>query len=70
MHKKNLPPDRILSYFQRESKVLAIITASGLIYNLGLLAGPWFEGHMAEDLSFAYPGEAPLFSGLSFTLRL
>ena len=23
----------------------------------------------AEDLSFAYPGEAPLFSGLSFTLR-
>lgn len=23
----------------------------------------------AENLSFAYPGEAPLFSGLSFTLR-
>lgn len=50
MHKKNLPPDRILSYFQRESKVLAIITASGLVYNLGLLAGPWFEGRMAETL--------------------
>lgn len=50
MHKKNLPPDRILSYFQRESKVLAIITTSGLVYNLGLLAGPWFEGRMAETL--------------------
>lgn len=52
MHKKNLPPDRILSYFQRESKVLAIITASGLVYNLGLLAGPWFEGRMAETLVY------------------
>lgn len=30
--------------------MLAIITASGLIYNLGLLAGPWFEGRMAETL--------------------
>ena len=50
MHKKNLPPDRILSYFQREARVLAVITVSGLIYNLGLLAGPWFEGRMAETL--------------------
>lgn len=31
MHKKNLPPDRILSYFQRESKVLAIIAAIALV---------------------------------------
>ena len=29
---------------------MAVITASGLIYNLGLLAGPWFEGRMAETL--------------------
>ena len=50
MPKKSLPPDRILSYFQTEGKVLAIITASGLVYNLGLLAGPWFEGRMAETL--------------------
>lgn len=50
MHKKNLPPDRILSYFQREARGLAVITVSGLIYNLGLLAGPWFEGRMAETL--------------------
>ncbi len=34
MHKKNLPPDRILSYFQRESKVLAIITAIALVYGM------------------------------------
>ena len=29
---------------------MAVITVSGLIYNLGLLAGPWFEGRMAETL--------------------
>ena len=50
MGKKQFQPDRILSYFQAEAKVLAVIAASGLIYNLGLLAGPWFEGKMAETL--------------------
>ena len=50
MGKKTFQPHRILSYFHTEGKVLAIITASGLVYNLGLLAGPWFEGRMAETL--------------------
>ena len=50
MGKKTFQPDRILSYFHTEGKVLAIITISGLVYNLGLLAGPWFEGRMAETL--------------------
>ena len=42
--------DRILSYFRVEWKVLFAVTVSGLIYNLGLLAGPWFEGQMTECL--------------------
>ena len=42
--------DRIRSYFQREWKVLLAVTVSGLIYNLGLLAGPWFEGQMTGCL--------------------
>ena len=42
--------DRVLSYFQAEWKVLLAVTVSGLIYNLGLLAGPWFEGKMAACL--------------------
>ena len=37
-------PDSIFSYFRTEWKVLLAVTVSGLIYNLGLLAGPWFEG--------------------------
>ena len=42
--------DRIRSYFQKEWKVLLAVTVSGLIYNLGLLAGPWFEGQMTGCL--------------------
>ena len=42
--------DRILSYFQKEWAVLLAVTISGLIYNLGLLAGPWFEGKMTGYL--------------------
>ena len=47
---KGFHPDRILSYFRKEWKVLIVITVSGLIYNLGLLAGPWFEGRMTGCL--------------------
>lgn len=48
---KNFQPDRILSYFREEWFVLTIVTISGLIYNLGLLAGPWFEGKLAGCLA-------------------
>ena len=47
---KTFKADRILSYFKEEWKVLLIITVSGVIYNLGLLFGPWFEGKMAGCL--------------------
>lgn len=55
MKKQNLrengfEADRIVSYFKAEWKVLAAVTVSGLIYNLGLLAGPWFEGRMTGCL--------------------
>lgn len=42
--------DNIFSYFISEWKVLLFITLTGLIYNIGLLAGPWFEGQMAQCL--------------------
>lgn len=48
--RKSFQPDRVLSYFREEWKVLVVITVSGLIYNLGLLAGPWFEGKMTGCL--------------------
>lgn len=43
-------PDRVLSYFRAEWRVLLAVTVSGLIYNIGLLAGPWFEGRMTGCL--------------------
>lgn len=50
MEKKNFRPDRILAYFQVEWKTLIWITISGLIYNLGFMAGPWSEGKMVGCL--------------------
>ena len=44
-------PDRIGSYFRMEWLTLTFVTVSGLIYNLGLLAGPWFEGKLAQCLA-------------------
>ena len=44
-------PDRIGSYFRMEWLPLAFVTLSGLIYNVGLLAGPWFEGRLAQCLA-------------------
>ena len=43
-------PDRVLSYFENQRSVLAVVTVSGLIYNLGLVVGPWFEGQLAQCL--------------------
>lgn len=47
---KKFRPNRILLYFKAEWVVLFIVTVSGLIYNVGLLAGPWFEGRMTGCL--------------------
>lgn len=51
-------PDRISSYFKAEWVVLFVISVSGLIYNLGLLAGPWFEGKMTGCLVDILGGKA------------
>ena len=44
-------PDRIGSYFRMEWLPLVLVTVSGLFYNVGLLAGPWFEGRLAQCLT-------------------
>ena len=43
-------PDRISTYFKAEVPVLVIVTISGLIYNVGMLAGPYYEGQLAQCL--------------------
>ena len=48
---KKFCPDRVLSYFRLEWLPLAFVTLSGLVYNIGLLATPWFEGRLAQCLA-------------------
>ena len=63
MKDKAFQSDRVLSYFRAEWKVLLAVTVSGLIYNLGLLARPWFEGQMTGYLVKILNG-AGTFSGM------
>lgn len=57
-------PNRIISYFQTEWAVLLAVTASGIFYNIGLLAGPWFEGHLAQCLLDIFSGRRKFYDML------
>ena len=57
-HEQTFQPDRIRSYFCVEWLPLALVTLSGLLYNVGLLAGPWFEGRLAQCLADILGGSA------------
>ena len=48
---KAFAPGRISSYFRAEWVSLTFVTLSGLLYNVGLLATPWFEGRLAQRLA-------------------
>ncbi|MCH1942116.1 ABC transporter ATP-binding protein [Holdemania massiliensis] len=48
--KVNRRPDRLSTYFLSNSAVLAGIALSGILYNVGLTAGPFFEGQLAQCL--------------------
>jgi len=49
--KHEFRPDSIGAYFRAEWLPLTFVTLSGLVYNIGLLAGPWYEGKLAQCLS-------------------
>ena len=57
-NKPAFSPDRVGSYFRMEWRALALVTVSGLIYNVGLLAGSWFEGRLAQCLADILGGSA------------
>lgn len=56
-------PNRVLPYFKAEWRALLIVTVSGLIYNIGLLTEPWFEGTMTGYLVEILKGTGQ-FSGM------
>lgn len=43
-------PERIRSYFRLETRTLVLVTVSGILYNVGMIAGPYFEGQLAQCL--------------------
>lgn len=55
---KTFHPNRISSYFKAEIPLLLIITASGLVYNIGMTAGPYYEGRLAQCLYDILGGRA------------
>lgn len=48
--------NRLSFYILKEKKPLALLTITGLIYNLGLTAGPYFEGQLVQCLKNIYEG--------------
>lgn len=43
-------PGKLKTYLKHERGILVLITITGILYNIGMSAGPWFEGKMAQTL--------------------
>lgn len=51
-------PGRIFSYFKQEKGILLVVTVTGILYNLGMGAGPYFEGRLVQCLYDIFQGRA------------
>ena len=50
MKNRAFRPNRVADYFLKEWRVLLAVSLSGIVYNVGLIATPWFEGAMTGKL--------------------
>ena len=53
---KQSGPGSVSYYFYHEKKFLLIVTLSGILYNVGMIAGPWFDGQLAQYLYDIFGG--------------
>lgn len=53
---KRLGPGSVRYYFYHEKKLLLIVTLSGILYNVGMIAAPWFDGQLAQCLYEIFAG--------------
>ncbi len=44
-------PERLTSYFRLSLPLMIMISISGILYNLGMLANPYFEGLLVDTIS-------------------
>ena len=42
--------DQIGYYFNKEKRLLLVVTVTGILYNAGMVAGSWFEGQVVQYL--------------------
>ena len=61
-------PDHIGSYFRLEAGPLLLVTVSGILYNLGMLAGPYFEGQLVQRLLDIIRGDKTFVSMVTLAL--
>lgn len=61
-------PHRILSYFKLELWPLTLVTISGVLYNIGMVAGPYFEGRLAQCLFDIMKGNQVLSAMVSLAI--
>ena len=50
----NMNKQKISYYFLSNKIIIIIITITGIIYNIGLLAGPLLEGYMVQNIYDIY----------------
>lgn len=67
-NKKIQKPDRISTYYKCEWIPLTLVTISGIIYNVGMIAGPYFEGRMVQKLFDIMSGTAVVASMIRLVL--
>lgn len=59
---------KIKTYFLLEWKTLLLVGISGILYNIGMTAGPYFEGQLAQRLFDVLQGKKTLNDMLSLAL--
>jgi len=52
--------DDLRTYLRHEKTNLILITITGLLYNIGMTAGPWFEGQLVQTLADILAGSKVL----------
>lgn len=64
---KEYDPGKITSYCRKEAGLLAAVSVTGVLYNVGMAAGPWFEGQLVQRLVEILGGqkEAAAMAGLA-----
>ena len=60
---KQRDPQELSTWFAKEWRLLAAVSITGVIYNVGLGAGPWLEGQLAQAVANLADG-----SGASATI--